>query len=425
MAKKEKSKVAIKKSNNKNGIGQQIQKQIGSSVTVVLAVIAVVTLLQMNNMGTTANDTELRMESEAAALQLEQYFSPFERMVEQQAVNTEIKSIINTTVAGQNITGNIKYSSVFNNLVEVKRLDDDNILATWIADIDANVLTQSDRYTSGADFDITTRPWFECTKTGKTILTDPYVDISTGQKILSVATPVVNAMGGAVGVSGMDVSLESMMQLMDNYKIGKEGYVMLVTGSGTFIYHPDASKVGTNIKDMNISKSLLNAIEGRAEGILKYKTDGQSKVGYLANVGETGYMVISCITNWEYNFAILSMLVMFIVIFAVGFLIIIISMRTAAARIVRPLGELNEAAMKLAEGDLDVELDVTSEDEVGELGRSIEKTVIRLKEYIDDIDEISEVVQENSATAEESAASCEQLNSQAIILRDKISVFRT
>ena len=150
MAKKEKTKVAIKKSNNKNGIGQQIQKQIGSSVTVVLAVIAVVTLLQMNNMGTTANDTELRMESEAAALQLEQYFAPFERMVEQQAVNTEIKSIINTTVAGQNITGNIKYSSVFNNLVEVKRLDDDNILATWIADIDANVVTQSDRYTSGA-----------------------------------------------------------------------------------------------------------------------------------------------------------------------------------------------------------------------------------------------------------------------------------
>ena len=113
MAKKEK--VKMKKSTNKKGISQQILKQIGISVTAVLIVIAVVVLLQINNMGTTANDTELKLESEAAALQLEKYFAPFERMVEQQAVNTEIKAIINTTGKGQDITRNIKYSTVFNN----------------------------------------------------------------------------------------------------------------------------------------------------------------------------------------------------------------------------------------------------------------------------------------------------------------------
>ncbi len=41
-----------------------------------------------------------------------------------------------------------------------------------------------------------------------------------------------------------------------------------------------------------------------------------------------------------------------------------------------------------------------------------------------EIDSISEVIQENSSTAEESAASCEQLNAQATTLRDRISVFR-
>ena len=390
MAKKEKTKV--KKSTNKKGIGQQIQKQIGSSVTVVLAVIAVVTLLQMNNMGTTANDTELRMESEAAALQLERYFSPFERMVEQQAVNTEIKAIINTTVAGQNITGNIKYSSVFNNLLEVKRLDDDNILATWIADIDANVVTQSDRYTSGADFDITTRPWFECTKTGKTVLTDPYVDVSTGQKILSVVTPVVNAMGGVVGVSGMDVSLESMMQLMDNYKIGKEGYVMLVTGSGTFIYHPNPELMDTKIQDLDITSNVLTAIENKSSELLKYKVDGEGKFGYITPIGDTGFMAISCIPSGQYYEAVTAALLMLSLVFVLGFIFIVLNMRKISNRIVSPLIGLNETAEQLAEGNLDVVIDVSSKDEVGELGRSIEKTVNRLKEYIDYIDEISEVL---------------------------------
>ena len=392
MAKKEKSKVAIKKSNNKNGIGQQIQKQIGISVTVVLAVIAVVTLLQMNNMGTTANDTELKMESEAAALQLERYSSPFERMVEQQAVNTEIKSIINTTVAGQNITGNIKYSSVFNNLLEVKRLDDDNILATWIADIDANVVTQSDRYTSGADFDITTRPWFECTKTGKTILTDPYVDTSTGQKILSVVTPVVNAMGGAVGVSGMDVSLDTIMQLMDNYKIGKEGYVMLVTGSGTFIYHPNPELMDTKIQNLDITSNVLNAIENKSSELLKYKVNGEGKFGYITPIGDTGFMAISCIPSGQYYEAVTAALLMLSLVFVIGFIFIVLNMRKISNKIVSPLIELNETAEQLAEGNLDVAIDVSSKDEVGDLGRSIEKTVTRLKEYIDYIDEISEVL---------------------------------
>lgn len=41
------------------------------------------------------------------------------------------------------------------------------------------------------------------------------------------------------------------------------------------------------------------------------------------------------------------------------------------------------------------------------------------------IEQISEVVQQNSATAEESAAGCGELNNQAVILKDKISVFRT
>lgn len=41
-----------------------------------------------------------------------------------------------------------------------------------------------------------------------------------------------------------------------------------------------------------------------------------------------------------------------------------------------------------------------------------------------EIDSISEVIAQNSATAQESAASCEELNTQATTLRDKIAVFR-
>ena len=392
MAKKDKVKTKVKKSTNKKGIGQQIQKQIGMSVTLVMAVLAVVVLLQMNNMGTTANDTELKLESEAAALQLEKFFAPFERMVEQQAVNTEVKAIINTTGAGQDITKNIKYSTVFNNMVDTKKLDDANVLAVWIGDIDASVVTQSDKFTSGADFEITSRPWFECTKTGKTFLTDPYVDTSTGQKILSVVTPIVNAMGVATGVSGMDISLTHMMELMNGYKVGKDGYVMLLTGSGTFIYHPNEELLDTKIQDLDISQNVIAAVENKSAELLKYSVNGEGKFGYCTPIGDTGFVAISCIPSGEYYAAVVSATLMLTLVFVLGFIFILVGLKKSSNKIVSPLIELNETAMQLAEGNLDVTLNVTSEDEVGDLGRSIEKTVNRLKEYINYIDEISEVL---------------------------------
>ena len=394
MAKKMKTekKIKVKKSVNKKGIGQQIQKQIGISVTVVMAVIAVVTLLQMNNMGTTANDTELRLESEAAALQLEKFFAPFERMVEQQAVNTEVKAIMNTTGKGSDIKKNVKYSTILNNMLDTKKLDDSTIMAVWVADIDANVVTQSDNFTSGADFDITSRPWFKCTQTGTTFITDPYVDASTGQKILSIAAPVNNAMGKAIGVSGMDVSLESMMNLMGTYRIGDDGYVMLLTGSGTFIYHPDTELMDTKIQDLNVSQNVLSAIESQSAELIKYTIDGETKFGYLTPIGDTGFMALSCITAGQYYKAVMFAIVVLSAVFILGFIFIIVCVRRISNKIVSPLIELNETAEMLAKGNLDVSINVSSEDEVGELGRSIEKTVNRLKEYIDYIDEISEVL---------------------------------
>ena len=45
-------------------------------------------------------------------------------------------------------------------------------MSVWIADIDASVLTQSDGFTTGEGWDVTTREWYTCIETKKTILTE-------------------------------------------------------------------------------------------------------------------------------------------------------------------------------------------------------------------------------------------------------------
>ena len=382
----------MKNQGNKKGISSQIQTRIGKSVIAVLLVIAVIATIMVNNIVQEANDKELKLESQVVSHQMAEFFAPFETMTNQLAVNPELQLLMKTLSLSKNTAKHSGYPDALTNIQQIQALDTENIKSVWFADVDASMAAMSDGYITDESWDITTRPWFVCLERGTTVYTVPYVDSASGDTVLTIASPVYDTSGKGLGVAGMDISLESIMSALEGYKIGKNGYVMLIGEDGTFVYHDDESVIGTNINDMKISDNLKEAIANKTEGLMKYRTNGQSKYGYLAQVGDTGYSVLSCITNWEYNSSVLTLILMFVVIFAIGLVVIILTMRKAAAKIVKPLGELNDAAMKLAEGDLDVELNVTSEDEVGELGRSIEKTVSRLKEYIDYIDEISEVL---------------------------------
>ena len=376
----------------KHGISGQIQNRIGKSVIIVLLIIAVFSIIMVNKIVNEANDTELKLESQVVAHQLAEFLAPFETMTDQLAVNTELQLLMQTLSVSKNTAKHSGYPDALANIQHIQTLDTENIKAVWFADIDASMAAMSDGYITEEGWDITTRPWFNCLEKGSTVYTVPYVDSVTGDMVLTIASPVYSMGGSGLGVAGMDISLETMMGTLAGYKIGDNGYVMLIAQDGTFVYHPDSDLIGKNLNDIKVSDNLRNAVSNRTEGLLKYKTDGQGKVGYLANAGETGYVVVSCITSWEYSFSIISLIVMFIILFMFGFLLVIISMRITAAKIVKPLVELNETANQLAEGNLDVQINVESDDEVGDLGRAIEKTVNRLKEYIDYIDEISEVL---------------------------------
>lgn len=383
--------MAVKKKKNRNGIFYQIQNRIGKSVAVVFVLVAFAAVLMMNSIVSDANDTELEQESQLVSYQMSEFLAPFETMTDQLSVNAELQLLMKTLSVGKNLEKHSSYKDVLTNIQNIQSLDTENIRMVWVADIDASVAAESDGYITDESFDVTQRPWFSCVETGDTVFTVPYQDAVTGEMVFTIASPVYSG-DNAIGIAGMDISLESVMANMSSYKIGRNGYVMLLAGDGTLIYHPEEEWIGKNISQMQASDNLSQSVLQKKEGLLNYTVDGKSKAGYLAKVGNTGYVVISCITSWDYYSSILTMLVMFVVLFIMGLFLVMFSMRKTAGQIVKPLKELNETANQLAEGNLQVHINVESKDEVGDLGRAIEKTVHRLQEYIDYIDEISEVL---------------------------------
>ena len=376
----------------KKGISSQIQTRIGRSVGIIFVIVAIVVVIITNATITDANDTELTLESQSASYQLADFFNQYCVIVEAMTSNVQIQEYMNTTRTYADIRTNAYFNDVMKALQGIYKIDPDTIQTAWIADIDSNALVMSDGYIADETYVVSSRPWYKCVEVGHTTMTEPYEDVATGKMVLTVSTPVYNFAGKVIGVTGMDISLDNIINTVSQYKIGESGYVALLSSEGMFIYHPNQNLINTYITDLDVSQVIIDAVINSQEVFTKYKVDGEPKFGYVANVGNTGYTVMSNISSSEYYQSIFLIGAGLIAVFVVGIVIIFISMRKAAAKITKPLEELNETAQQLAEGNLNVELNIQSEDEIGELADSIGKTVARLKEYINYIDEISEVL---------------------------------
>lgn len=369
--------------NRKKGkIAEEIRKRIGRSVLIAYIVVEVIIVIIMGQTVYYNKQAQLTLESESASNSLAGFFEKYERVTQTLALNPQIQSVLSETKAGDNILSAKAMGDVEKYLVDAAGADSENVMAVWIADLDASVITQSDGYTSPDGWDITGRAWYSCIETGKTVLTEPYIDSSTGEIILSAATPVYDEGGNVLGAAGMDISLDHVTEVLSGYTIGSNGYVWLVSSDGMLIYHPNAELVQQNIADVNVSANVVNAIMNQTTEFLKYKADGTTKYGSVQLVGETGYLVVSNMPLLEYYQMLFATIGVLLAIFAVGIIVVMRSIDKSAYALSKPIAELNETASRLAEGDLDVELNVMAKNEIGELAESIQATVARLKEYI-------------------------------------------
>ena len=374
-------------------ISKEISLRILTVVITIFAVFSVIMIFMVGNISLNKQKNDLELQSKAASYQLETFFGKYTTIVEQMALNPDVRKLLTDTKAGDSIQQAPLYQTVYAEMKDDADSDAENILATWVGDIDANVLTQSDGYTSGSDFDITQRSWYEAAQSEETMLTEAYTDASTGKLILSAAAPVYAAGGNqVVGVAGIDISLDHINELFSSYKIGKNGYVILLTKDGTIIYHPNKDNQMKTLSEINVSSQVLNTIQSGKASSIHYKAGSDSKYGYVQEIGSTGYYVLSSLPSGEYFSNLTKSVIVTLILLLLGIGAIIISIQRVAANITKPIIGLNTVAQDLAQGNLDVEMDIQSDNEIGELAESIQKTVDRLKEYINYIDEIAFVL---------------------------------
>ena len=246
------------------------------------------------------------------------------------------------------------------------------------------VFTQRPDATMPAGYDPRERPWYkQAVSAGQTMLTPPYM-AAVGGLIVTIAMPVKKG-GELLGVVGGDLSLDSLVKIINSVDSGGLGYAFLVSSDGQVIVSPDKDQVMKNLKDiypvstLRIEKGIQEVTLNGHERIISFTpvTGLPSADWYIGQSidKEKAYAPLS-------KFRTSALIAMFIAVAAIALLLsLLISV------LMRPLTTMGRAMQDIAqgEGDLTRRLVIENKDEFGELASSFNQFVERIHASISEV----------------------------------------
>ncbi len=362
-------------------------------VAILLSVASVIIMETVQKSVSDLSMNNLSAESQAVVNRAEEFLNRYLLIAQQAATNSSVEVLLSNTPKGTRLGDVEGFSAIKSTLAKVVTTDPTNILSSWVCDFDSSQYAQMDGVVSAADWDVTTRPVYAINEAKAPIITEPYADSASNNVIVSMAAPVFSETSQAViGATAIDIKLDQLDTILSDYKIGKTGFIILTSGSGQIIYSPNKDDLQKSIADTTLSQNAKDAVLNKTVGDFSYTMDGKQISGKLSAVGETGWLVLTGIPQDELDSASNTVAGIILLIMLILLPIMIIVIVLIARGIAKPLKNLSAISNRIADGDLDVTLNTGSKDEVGQVSSAIGKTVARLKDYINYIDEVSEIL---------------------------------
>lgn len=339
-------------------------------------------------------DEQLETQSQLVSYKISEFFTGYMKYSESLAINLPIQRLLAGTDSDVSIMQSEEYMSVMNTLKSIQQMDPDNIQSAWAADADSNQLVKSTGQVLTSGFDLSKQSWYQSiVNHSGVVLTEPYHDSASNNLIISVICPVYKTNTDTLlGTVGLDVTISKLHTIASNYKLGKRGFLILTSKDGTIISSPVRNWDGKTMSDAELPGNLVESIANRSSKIISYKLLDQMNYGYVSPVGKTGWAVTTGLPENEYTSAVSSVRSTMVVLYGIALILLCVLLIVISRSIVMPLKKLKRSAQKIADGNLDVVVDVRSSDEIGQVGVAFSNVVSRLKDYIQYIDEIASVL---------------------------------
>lgn len=255
-----------------------------------------------------------------------------------------------------------------------------------------------------ADFDPTSRPWYQdAIKANAIIWTAPYVDVGTGNIVITVAKPVKSSTGELTGVIGADISLDIFMKIVEATKLGEKGYFFVSDKQGNVIYHNNPEVVG---KPIAVKELLDFAIKGQSDSI-EYTYNGDEKVAIAVENKKVNWMIMGAFNESEVNKSAASVLNSTLIVGIIIGLLAILFGVIASTVIVKSLKVLTRDLESIGKGNFKIRCMVKTKDEIGQLAVTINSMVEELSQLMKNVMNISTSV---AASSDSLATAAHQTN---------------
>lgn len=260
------------------------------------------------------------------------------------------------------------------------------------------------------DFDARTRDWYKDAKnTGSSLFTAAYVSSggsSDGKIVISYAVPLKADSGKPIGALCEDIDLSVLENVVKKVNYEGQGTGIIIDKNGQIIASSGEEKVMSLIHDDKELTSHYDAMLAQPTGYFEISRGGETEMFAYTTLERPGW-IVGLFVPKDYVFASLTKLkIVYTILCLLGLILITIGGAIFAKQITSVVVRLKNHAVELSQGNLAVaDLEVTSNDEFGDLTKSFNTMKAHLHDLIKQMSSVSEQV---AAASEELTAGAHQ-----------------
>ncbi len=240
-----------------------------------------------------------------------------------------------------------------------------------------------------AGYDATATEYYQdAVAKGDLVISTPYIDAGTGNMVVTMSMPLTQN-GTLIGVLARDIDISALVDMFKSHSIDDGSYIFLIDNEGHILSHlfDEYAPTSQNITMAADTQypDILTTAASSSEPRLHKDYDGQMKYSLGKAEAQSGwiigYVYPQTIISNELSQQGLISVVIFAIALAIGLSIVLYVLRKS----IMPINGVVAAARQMVDGDLNINVPVVSNDEIGELGTVFNETVGYLHDIISDI----------------------------------------
>jgi len=392
-------------------LSRKIIITIGAGVLVASVLLSIITFVFLKQTAKEEVNTRLNSISYLKEESIDQYLQMHILEIENILKKNEIKKDLMLLLDGKEENGNavvaktIKENSIYkDNLLDISIINKDGTVVASTNEVEIGKIKSEEPY------------FFKARE--NTIVQNFNYDILTKQIITIISTPIIDE-GNVVGVISEKINTNDINKIMINRDgLGKTGETFLVN-SFNFVT-TDLLKEPNSVLTRTIYLPQINdCLKKNSNYYVQNDYHGDRVFGYSRWIPEIDSCLISKIDKREIMTPIAQALPQIISFLIIILIITLVFGHFIGQSIIRPLQKLRNKAIKIKEGDLDVQIEPESNDEIGDLATVLKGMLFKLKNVYkgleDKVKERTKELEESENKLKESLSKAEELSS---IVRD-------